>query len=99
MSAYRKLKPVWRLFVDGCAAGEKPTHVVRRLRPHLKLPEELASKWLARADVKAALEERLDGNERLAALERRVAALEQLLQAATMNVQTSAPITQETFGQ
>lgn len=53
-SAYAALKPVLRRFVDGVNAGEKPTVVVRQLRPALKRPDVLASKWLARADVKAA---------------------------------------------
>lgn len=47
-----------RLFVDGVVAGEKPTHAVRRLRPHLKKPNVLACKWKARPEVQAAIAER-----------------------------------------
>jgi phage terminase small subunit len=57
-SAYEVLKPALRKFVDGYLAGEKASHVVTRLRPKLKRPQELASRWLTRADVKAALAER-----------------------------------------
>lgn len=80
-SAYRKLKPIMRRFVEGCVAGEMGTNVIRRLRPHLKRPDVLASKWLARADVQAAIVERSDGADRrvldaLAAIERRLATIE-----------------------
>lgn len=53
-SAYKALRPVLQRFVDGVLAGEKPTDVVRRLRPKLKRPDVLASKWLALPAVKAA---------------------------------------------
>lgn len=58
-SAYANLRPVLRLFVDAVVAGEKPTHAVRRLRPHLERPNVLASKWKARPEVQAAIAERL----------------------------------------
>lgn len=57
-SAYAQLKPVLRRFVDGYLSGEKPTHVVGKLRPKLKEPRYLARKWLGRADVQAAIAER-----------------------------------------
>lgn len=57
-SAYDALRPVLQRFVDGVLAGEKPTDVVKRLRPKLKKPNVQASKWLARADVRAARAER-----------------------------------------
>jgi hypothetical protein len=53
--AYANLKPVLRKFVDGILAGEKQTHVMRRLRPRLMRPDVKASKWLARPDVRAAI--------------------------------------------
>lgn len=56
--AYEGLKPALRRFVDDYLAGEKASHVVGRLRPKLKRPQELACRWLARSDVKAALAER-----------------------------------------
>lgn len=82
-SAYRGLRPVQRLFVDGIVAGEKGTHVVRRLRPELKRPDVLASKWKRRADVQAAIAEcqqyELSIEARLDRLERCVAALQREL--------------------
>lgn len=53
-SAYLALTPAMQRFVDAVQAGECPTDVVRRLRPHLKRPHELACRWLARPDVRAA---------------------------------------------
>lgn len=53
-SAYDALKPVHQRFLDAVMAGETPTAVVRQMRPHLKKPEVLASKWLARPDIRAA---------------------------------------------
>lgn len=53
-SAFEALSPVLQKFLTGVLAGEMPTKVVRRIRPHLKRPEVLASKWLARPDVQAA---------------------------------------------
>lgn len=53
-SAYLALRPVLQRFIDGVAAGEKPTDVVKRLRPNVKYPHVLASRWMARPDVKAA---------------------------------------------
>ena len=82
-SAYRRLRPVLRLFVDGIVAGEKGTHAVRRLRPGLKRPEVLASKWKRRAEVQAAIAERqeyaMNMEARLARLERRVEVLQREL--------------------
>lgn len=82
-SAYRKLRPVLRLFVDGVVAGEKPTHAVRQLRPGLKRPDVIASKWRARSDVQAAIAERqsyaTDVEARLVRLEAEVAELRALV--------------------
>ena len=54
-SPHRPLPPVLRRFVRDVLAGEMGTDVVRRLRPDLKRPDVLASKWMARPDVKAAM--------------------------------------------
>lgn len=70
-SAYEKLTPARRAFVDAVTSGEIPTQVVRRMRPHLKRPDVIAWKWMQRADVKAAIDEmqlvaaRLDALEKL----------------------------------
>lgn len=57
-SAYETLKPALRQFVDLYLNGEKGTDAMRAVRPALKRPDVLASKWLARIDVKAAIAER-----------------------------------------
>lgn len=57
-SAYEALKPALRRFVDLYLAGEKATNVMRQIRPTLKRPDVLASKWLALPAVKAAIAER-----------------------------------------
>lgn len=57
-SAYEALKPALRRFVDLYLAGEKGTNVMRQIRPALKRPDVLASKWLALPTVKAAIAER-----------------------------------------
>jgi len=58
VSAYRKLKPAQRRFVDLIVQGKKGTEAMREIRPHLKRPEVLASKWRALPEVQAAIEER-----------------------------------------
>lgn len=60
MSAYRKLKPRVRLFVDEyvhCGVGSE---AIRRLLPRTKAPGQLAWRYLQRQEVKAAIEERTE---------------------------------------
>lgn len=57
-SAYDALRPQFQRFVDRVLSGERPTDIVRALRPHVKAPQVLASKWMGRPDVRAALAER-----------------------------------------
>lgn len=84
--AYERLTPVLQSFVDQVLAGEKPTTVARRLRPHLKNPEVRASKWRARPDVKAAIAEFRSPELRLVvaaeAIQRHLASIETLLSEA-----------------
>lgn len=91
-SAYRKLRPVLRQFVDAVIAGEKPTHVMRRLRPHIKRPHVLASKWKARPVVLAAIGERqayaTGLEERIARLEAQVAGLSAAVRCSPNRQQT-----------
>lgn len=56
-STYRKLRPYLQTFVRAVLVGENPTAVARKMRPNLQRPKELACRWMARADVKAALAE------------------------------------------
>jgi hypothetical protein len=67
--AYAALTPARRTFVDGVVAGEIPTQVVRRMRPHLKRPDVIAWKWLQREDVKAAIAEMQLIGDRLTRIE------------------------------
>lgn len=59
MSAYRKLKPQQRKFVDLLVRGRcNGTQAIRQIRPHLRAPEVLAAQWKALPGVKAAIDER-----------------------------------------
>lgn len=57
-AAYDALAPHLQRLVDAHMLGASGADVVRKLRPHVKHPNDLAAKWMARADVKAAVEER-----------------------------------------
>lgn len=57
-SAYRKLPIQKRRFVDLIVQRCRSTEAMRQIRPHLKRPEVLASKWKALPEVQAAIEER-----------------------------------------
>jgi hypothetical protein len=72
INSRQKLKPILRLFVDGILAGEKPTVVVRRIRPELRRPDVLAAKWKKLPAVVAALQTQADANARLAASVERI---------------------------
>lgn len=74
-SAYEKLTPARRMFVDAVIAGEIPTQIVRSMRPHLLRPDNLAWAWMRRADVQAALSETRKVMARLAQLEQQLARL------------------------
>lgn len=58
MTRYAKLAAIHQRFVDGLMLGAKGAAVVRELKPKLKRPDVQSAKWLARPDIKAALEER-----------------------------------------
>lgn len=60
MSAYRKLPAQKRRFVDLIVRGNCGSDAVRVLRPHLNhlRARELASRWRALPEVKAAIDER-----------------------------------------
>lgn len=57
-SAYAKLPPERRKFVDLLVRGKNGTDAVRLLRPHSKAPWVIASKWKAMPEVRAAIIER-----------------------------------------
>lgn len=60
MSAYRKLNSQKRQFVDLIVQRTLPTDAIRKIRPHLKRPDVLASKWKALPEVQQAIDERLE---------------------------------------
>lgn len=58
-TAYQRLKPQQRRFVDLIVRRIKsPTDAIREIRPKLKNPQCLASRWKALPEIRAALEER-----------------------------------------
>lgn len=58
MSAYLKLKPMQRRFVDLIVRRMNGSDAVRKLRPKLARPDVLAAKWRALPEVKEAIAER-----------------------------------------
>lgn len=57
-SAYLKLPLMKRRFVDLLVQRKTPTDAIREIKPHVKHPRVLASKWRSLPEVQAALEER-----------------------------------------
>jgi hypothetical protein len=57
-SAYRRLPPQKRQFVDMLTRRVIPTTAVRKIRPGLKRPDDLAWKWKSDPLVQEALKER-----------------------------------------
>jgi hypothetical protein len=57
-NAYRRLKPRQRRFVDAYLTGSSATAAARKVAPKSRRPDVMASKLLARDEIRAAVAER-----------------------------------------